>query len=876
MKKVFEKFFNFLIRVQEKLLSFPVILILLFLAVCGFSLNYTVNHLGFNTDTTEILSTDLPFHKNRLRFLESFPQDDLSILIVVDSEAPEQTTRVINWLGDRLKNETGHVESLYIPGAGAFFERHGLMYLDLEDLQELSANLTEAQPFIGRQLGENSLNSLLTTIKLAITTGEQELPIDLDPLLKNIMFSLLAVTRGEDYQLSWQKMMLESDEEVLGELRFILVKPKLDFTGFVPAEKSLEAIRKITNQAGEIFPQSRIRITGEVALEHEELNNVARSTILALSVSALLVCISLLIGLGSLAMVFATLVTLCMGLILTGGFAALAIGHLNLISIAFSVLYIGLGVDYAIHLCLRYRELLLQNLPQKEALMQSSRLVAPSIALCAVTTSAGFYAFVPTAYAGVSELGLIAGTGMFIALLLTMTVLPAMMKLFPVKDVSYPANRKHFPGWFYGFPLVYRRPIRWLSILLSLAALGFLMQVKFDFNPVNLRDPETESVSTFKDLLKNKTTSPFTLTVLADNREDAMARAGRLEKLDTVENAITILDFIPADQEEKLAIIEDLALVLGIQSGSFPPLYQDSIEKDIKALRSFQIEIDKKLQAGPDQPPSTTLQQLGETLRQFLDLLDSASLAEQKDLVNKLQTSLLGFMPDTMNSLLEGLSADTVTIDDMPDSLKERWVSSEDIYRVMAFPHEDLNDIVNLRDFVTQVQELEPEATDLPAIYLESGNEVVKAFQQALAGALTIIVLVLLLVQRSLKDTFLILLPLVMAAILTGATTVLFDNPFNFANIIAVPLIFGMGVDSGIHMIRRLKKLKDRGSSLLHTSTARAVFFSGLTTLASFVSLAFTPHPGMASMGELLAIGLSLVVFCTLVVLPAFAVNSNN
>lgn len=870
MKNLIDNFFKTLIRIQKKLLSFPATLILASAIVSGLSIDYTIHNLGFNTDTTEILSTELPFHQNRLRFLKSFPQDDLAILIVVDSEAPEQTMRVIDWLDSRLEQETAHVESIYIPGTGDFFERNGLMYLELEDLQELSANLTEAQPFIGRQFRENSLNSLLTTISLAIETGEHELPIDLDPLLKKIQQSLQAVSAGEDFQLSWQKMMFDSDTEVLGALRFILVKPKLDFSGFVPAEKSLEAIRKITGEAEDLFPLSRIRITGEVALEHEELSSVALSTAVALSVSFLLVLVSLLMGLRSLAMVFATLLTLAFGLVLTGGFATLAVGHLNLISIAFSVLYIGLGVDYAIHLCLRYRELLQQNIPRNEALLQSTRLVAPSITLCAVTTSAGFFAFVPTAYAGVSELGIIAGAGMFIALLLTLTVLPALLKILPLKDVGRNQEHRRFPKSLCGFPLVYRRSIRWLSFVLTVAALGFLTQVQFDFNPVNLRDPESESVSTFKDLLKNKTTSPFTLTVLGNNRKDALVRAERLEGLGTVENAITILDFIPNDQKEKLAIIEDLAIVLGLQSGSFPSPSQDISEQNIQALRLFQNAVNEVKQ------PSETLRQLGEELNKFLIILDSASAPVQKEMVRKLQSSLLDLLPDTMNSLLTGLDADTVGIDDLPNDLKHRWISREGIYRIMLFPRQDLNDIENLRAFVTEVQEMEPEATDLPAIYLESGNEVVKAFQQALAGALSVILLVLLVVQRSLKDTFLILLPLSMAAVITGATTVLFDSPFNFANIIAVPLIFGLGVDSGIHMIRRLKKEPDHGRLLLHTSTARAVFFSGLTTLVSFVSLAFTPHPGMASMGLLLAVGISLVVFCTLIVLPAFAVRLEN
>nr|WP_305910291.1 MMPL family transporter [Methylomarinum sp. Ch1-1]MDP4522527.1 MMPL family transporter [Methylomarinum sp. Ch1-1] len=188
----------------------------------------------------------------------------------------------------------------------------------------------------------------------------------------------------------------------------------------------------------------------------------------------------------------------------------------------------------------------------------------------------------------------------------------------------------------------------------------------------------------------------------------------------------------------------------------------------------------------------------------------------------------------------------------------------------MISPSRDLNEAKNLREFVTEVRKVAPHATDLPVIYLESGNAVVGAFQQALVSALAAIILVLLIIQRSFKDALLILLPLMMTAILTGASTVVMNNPFNFANIIIIPLLFGLGVDGGIYIMYRLRN-PEREQSVLRTSTARAVFFSLLTTLCSLVSMAFTPHPGLASMGQLLAIGLILTIVCTLIVLPAFA-----
>ncbi len=218
-------------------------------------------------------------------------------------------------------------------------------------------------------------------------------------------------------------------------------------------------------------------------------------------------------------------------------------------------------------------------------------------------------------------------------------------------------------------------------------------------------------------------------------------------------------------------------------------------------------------------------------------------------LLNKLQASLLDTLPDTMNQLLSGLQAGLVSLDALPPELLRRWLSANGVHCIMAFPARDLNVFENLREFVSDVQKIAPDATDLPAIYLASGNPVVKAFQQALAGALAAIILILLLVQRNFRDTVLVLIPLLLAAALTGAATVLLDIPFNFANIIAVPLLFGMGVDSGIHILGRLRNMPCGDAGLLRTSTARGVLFSGLTTLCGFVSLAFAPASRLGQHG---------------------------
>nr|WP_305909606.1 MMPL family transporter [Methylomarinum sp. Ch1-1]MDP4522528.1 MMPL family transporter [Methylomarinum sp. Ch1-1] len=266
-----------------------------------------------------------------------------------------------------------------------------MLYLDLDELDELASKLDEAQPFIGSLADDNSLNGLLSIIGQAISQEIVELPADLNPLLNKIRRAVNAAGEAKTYRLSWQQEMLGEDRDLLRTQRFILLKPKLDFNELVPAEKSLAAVRVIVDEAKTVFPDVSMHLTGEVVLEHDELISVTRSAEIALIFSVTLVFMVLYIGLRSIRMVLVTLTVLLMGLLLTSGFAALAIGHLNIISIAFAVLYIGIGVDYTIQLCLRYRELRQNELPRSQALRDAVRKVGPSITLCALTTSAAFF-----------------------------------------------------------------------------------------------------------------------------------------------------------------------------------------------------------------------------------------------------------------------------------------------------------------------------------------------------------------------------------------------------------------------------------------------------------------------------------------------------
>ncbi|MDP3837914.1 MAG: MMPL family transporter [Methylococcales bacterium] len=866
MPKQSYSFSNALLWCEHQVLRFPWTLLLLVLLLCGISLDYTIKHLGMNTNTSDMLSVDLPFQQNRIRIDKAFPQDAGTIILVVDAETPEETSQAANKLADLLSKEKQHFDSVYIPTENDFFRQQALLYLDENDLNELAKKLTDAQPFIGHLAQNYHLDGLFSIVSQALNTRDQTLPMDLNPLLVAISDSLQHELDGQAHYLSWQNLLAANKLNTETNRSLVIAKPKMHFDELLPADVAQTAARAAAKTIMSGNKSVRVRITGETALEHEELESVSKGAAWSGLASLILVCLALWTGLRSVKLMLATLLVLIMGLILTAGFAALVVGHLNIISIAFASLYIGLGVDYAIHVCLHYRENKSNGLNNISAIRLCLKEVSLSLLLCTLTTAIGFLAFIPTDYAGVSELGIISGAGMFIGLLVSLTILPAIFCIFPVHNPK-PIKSALTPPFIVSFPFRFATPIKIISIVLGLVSCLVLTELTFDSNPINLRDPNSESVSTIKELLKSKTESPFALTVLTDNLDDANKLAANMQQLSSVHEAITLSSFVAENQEEKLIILDDLNLVLGNQLKHFGDTLGTT---DVKAaLVKFNNELNKAIaEKSPNASPAV-LQQLQQHVAAFIVYADKS--ANPLGSYQELEEHILGLLPFTMERLRTSLTATEFTINDIPSYIRSQWVSNDGLYRVVITPEKDQNKQENLKEFVAQTQSVDNTVSGLPVADQAGGTAVVNAFIEAFGGAFIVIVLLLLVIFRNIKKTLLVIFPLLLAAVLTGAANVLLNNPFNFANIIALPLLLGMGVDSGIHIMQRHHSALCENDNLLETSTARGVVFCSITTLCSFSSLAFTTHQGTSSMGVLLAIGISFTLICSLIVLPAFS-----
>ncbi|MBI1207718.1 MAG: MMPL family transporter [Azospirillum sp.] len=814
---------------------------------------YASERIGMNTDLDSLLSADLPWRKAEAKFDAAFPQFNGLLAVVIDGVTPDLAADAASALAERLAARPDLFHSVRRPDGDEFFLRNGLLFLSVEELSETTRQMIEAQPFIGALAADPSLRGLFGTINLAlqgVARGEADFTM-LEKPLANIADSVAGALRGQWRPLSWQTMLTGRTPSVLELRRFILVQPVVDFGELGRAEAAQQAIRDVVADL-ELGPAHgvRVRLTGPVAVESEELKTLSNGAAFSLGLSFSLVSLLLFLGLKSWRLILPIVITLLAGLTVTAAFAALTVHNLNPISVAFAVLFLGMGVDFGIQFATRFREERFLNADPVIAMRRTAEGIGGSLLLAALTTAVGFLAFLPTSYVGVSQLGLIAGGGMFIALGLNLTLLPALLTLFrptpEAKSVGYawaaPVDR---------FVIRHRRGIK--NAALGVAVCGVLLapDLRFDFNPMNLRDPNTESVATALDLMDSPDTTPFTIDILAPSPEAARALAKRLEALPEVHRALSVYSFVPDQQERKLAILDDANLLLG------PTLNPVAVKPPPNAAEIRETLRDSvEAMTAPDSNP--TARRLGTLLGQALER-DDATLA-------RLGAILMNGLTERLGELRAALTASAISLETMPDSVKRDWIAPDGEARIEVAPSGDARNNTTLVALVSAVRDLAPLATGSAVTIQESAETVVGAFLEAGAIAVAAIVVILFFALRRWRDVFLVLAPLLLAALMTVITCVIVGPPINFANIIALPLLLGIGVAFNIYFV-----INWRSGLInpLQSSTARAVLFSALTTTVAFGSLALSDHPGTASMGILLTISLGYTLATTLLALPA-------
>ncbi|CAI3953009.1 MMPL family transporter [Commensalibacter communis] len=838
-----------------------VILFYIVLAITSSWVAY--QNLEITTDTSKMFSSSMDWKKRSDQMSKDFPQREYLLVALFESKIPEEGELSAQALVNKLKNDKKHfyfVESLQ---NDPFLVRNGLLFLPTHLLDTTLNNIIQAQPFLSSLSADPSARGLFDTLGM-VTLGVKEKQIDLtkfNDALNGFANILTQNAEGKIQPFSWEKSLSGDLSDLGGKYQLVVAKPKMDLNSIRPSGVPSDLLRDTMNNLPYVKSGAvKVYLTGDAQINDEEFSTVLHGMIVGLFVSFVLVAGWLFMAVRTWRLILPILLLLFIGLVLTTGFASITVGMLNLISISFAILFVSIAVDFGIQFCVRFRGQDLISTKKKEdllyALSHTGYEAGHQIFTAAVAAAAGFLAFTPTNFIGVKQLGLIAGGGMIIAFICTVTFLPALLVIFRPNIVQKEAG---FP-WLKSIDKKMRQH-RYIIISLYgvLGAIGIFLladqKVVFDADPFHTKDPHSEGMMALKKMMGDPNTSPYTADIIVNTPQQAEELADKLKKLPAVKSVVWLNSFIPEKQQEKLLMLDDAASILlptlSLQHPKNKPTAQElrqSVVKMVQGLDSIQNLV----------PADSPLRRMQVALQKIEKMPDDQLMAINDNLVK--------FLPYQLERLKTILSPTVTTTQDIPAELAEQYRTKDGRLRVEVYPKGVDLTTDQIIDFVKQVRTVAPEAAGTVVDIVESANTVVHSFIVAAIMAIVVLAIILFIALRRVLDMVLVMIPLILSALMAIIVIVLIDQSLNFANIITLPLFLGVGVSFNIYFVMNWREgLKEPLSS----PTARAVLFSALTTGTAFGALAASAHPGTASMGVLLLISLGCTLMVTLGLVPA-------
>jgi uncharacterized protein len=809
---------------------------------------FDATRFSITTDIEALISQNLPWHQRQLELAQAFPQRGISA--VVRAPTPENAEQSTNALAQALSKNTNLYPMVGQPDSGDFFDRNGLLFESLSDVKSSLGGLTAAEPIIASLAADPSLRGVMKALTFA-ADGVKAGQTKLDQLAWPLSLAdktLSDALAGKPATFSWQELLQGHPLQASQLRHFIEVQPQLDFAALRPG---LEATQGIHQAATDLKLADKfgatVDLTGQVPMNDDQFSVIRQSALRDTLTAVLGVLVILWLALRSWKIIAAVFFSLMVGLAATAAFGLAAVGSFNLISIAFFVLFVGLGVDFGIQFSVRYRAERHECDDLRDALRNAARKAGDPLALAAAATAVGFFSFLPTSYSGLSELGLIAGFGMLIAFVCSITLVPAMIATLNPAGETEPVGFKSLAPLDH-FLQRHRIAVIAVTILAVLAGTPLLWHLPFDFNPVNLQNPDAASVVTYRRMQRNPQTSGNDAEILASSLNDADSKAKILGSIPEVSRTLTLSSFIPADQEQKIAAIKAASRGLGRMLN--PPERQPAAT-DLERVAAIRAAADNLSEAAGN--ATGTGADAARRVSGLLKRLADADAATR----DKVEAAVAPPLRYDLDRLGKSLDPSPVTIKTLPPKLIRDWMLPDGRARVQALPNGNPNDTNVLRSFATAVLRAEPSATGAAVSYYESGKTVTDAFVEAGILALAAIAILLFIVLRRVTDVLLTLIPLLLAGAVTLEVCVLSNFALNFANIIALPLLLGVGVAFKIYYIMAWRAGK---TDLLQSTLTRAVIFSAMTNAVAFGSMWSSNYPGMSSMGKMMA----LALLCTM------------
>jgi len=856
-------------------LRFPIPTVALAVAAALAALALSGSRLGFRTSRLDLLSSECTYNRLWIEYINEFGDED-DVVVVVEGANRQQVVPVLEEISTTLQHHDRLFHAVLHEVDLSKIRRKGLHYLEPDELREIEHFLDEIEPILDGNwtrlnLG-NIAGGMCTALENANSAQAEVAQMATATKLGRLAESLLSLTGTRAfYESPWPEMpcsvatISELNSEYLltneGRLGFVLLRlAEDDKDSFAQGSEAIDALRRLIARIETRHPETKVGLTGLPVMENDEMR-VSQTSMLEASLLSLLGVACLFVaGFGGLRHPLITVGALLLAMAWSFGYITLAVGHLNILSISFGVILIGLGIDFGVHYVARYLQLHERLRSSKEALLQTASGVGPGILTGAVTTAIAFFTAGLTEFTGVAELGIVAGGGILLCCLAAIAVLPAMIHL---SDVRRPHQRLPAPLDIHAWlgPL-FRHPRFLLAVtggLTVLVSLG-MSQLWYDHNLLNLQPEGMESVELERKLLNESDQSVWFALSIAESPQELLARKRQFEQLASVERVEDIARFFPADDEQAQPIIERIHGRLANLPERPPTIPVDPPADLGRVLARSQA----LLAANP------RTMKIRRQLEQVRDKLRQMPLSECWNRLDQYQQRMAGDVLSRLHMLRAMANPEPPKLTDLPEGLVTRFVGQGGRYLLKIYAKGDIWDMDAMQKFVYDMRSVDPRATGNPLQTYEASRQMKHSYEQAGWYALAAVLAVLYADFRSLRYTMLAMLPLGLGiAQLFGLLGIL-NIPLNPANMIVLPLILGIGIDDGVHVVHDFRR--QTGRYRMSPSTASAVLITSLTTMVGFGSLMIASHRGLQSLGRVLTIGVSCCLFSSLVMLPAFLV----
>ncbi|HSU53640.1 MAG TPA: MMPL family transporter [Candidatus Dormibacteraeota bacterium] len=852
---------------------------------------YTFNVLKFDINRDNLVGTNKKYHQNFIKFKKEFPtQDDL--VVVVESDQPEKNRQFVERLGAKLEAEPDIFRHVFYKGDLKMLGAKALLFVPEKDLKELQSTLRDYKPFIQQFTRATNLDSLFGLVNTQFRTAKDEKNAENESLVKALPALERIVSQATESlkrpgtpPSPGVTALFNPDADSEQDIYVTFANGQIYLvTAQAPTENlnsaAVARLRAIVEQTKGEVPGVNVGITGEPVLEEDEMHQSQKDTTVA-SIASLLICALIFIyGYQQTGRPVKATFCLLIGLGYTMAFAATTIGHLNILTITFVPILIGLAIDYGVHLISRYEEELRKGKTQEEALTRAMAFTGQGIVTGALTTAGAFLAMAFTDFKGIQEMGIICGGGLLVCLVPMLTILPVLLlrgrqNVIDHQQGDVDARRARIES------LWLDRPGTVTAITLVLCALAAtqIRKVYFDYDLLNMQSEGLPSVVFEEKLIdaNRQTTNANAKSVLfgaviATNLQEAAELEQQLTNLSSVAGVESMTRFLNEQQSKKLKLVSDIKQDL--QNLTFSP--PDSRPVDLNHLSATLYSTDGYLQSAvtvtkTNEPAlSQQLESLEKAIarlrRQILEG-DARGLQTNSLKLAAFQRALFDDVGDTFDGLQHQDTSGPLRVQDLPEALRDRFIGVTGKYLLMVYPRKDVWMRDNQKEFIDQVSKVYPNVTGTPVQLYHYTQLLKTSYEEAARYSLIAIAILVFVHFRSPLSVALALIPVGIGVLWLGGLMGYFGVPLNPANIMTLPLVIGIGVTNGIHILNRFAE--EQTPSILARSTGKAVLVSGLTAIAGFGSLILAQHRGIRSLGYVMSAGLATCMLAGLTFLPA-------